>query len=409
MVSRSQVSVNNTGAVPDLSSVLDIQHTNKGVLIPRLTKVTRDLMVSPATSLIIFQTDNDPGFYYNSGTPATPVWKVLVSSSNNSLTYKTPISSLPFTITQAGSYVVTKDLAGLNGINITTSNVTIDLNFFTLTGSAGNTDMGIKVTGNLTNINVINGSVRNWGNTGISASTSTNGQFYALNLLYNGGDGITSGANSIITNCIASNNMLDGIDGDANCIISHCVTAANGDNGIETDINCSIVNCTSKSNLFNGIQSGHNCVLHSNSCTNNAFVGIETGDGNNVTNNTCALNGKSGFSLGNGTKAEGNTSRSNTFHGFLCYQDVNLKDNLADSNTQNGFHSTFSGGKLNDNNSTDNAIGYFISGNNWLIIRNTANDNSGGGYAIDPSNTFATVITIANINTNTNPFANINF
>jgi len=404
-----QVSVNNTGAVPDLSSVLDVQHSSKGMLIPRMTKSSRDLIVTPATSLMIYQTDIDPGYYYNSGTPGIPVWKSLVSSTNNTLTYKTPISTLPFNISQAGSYVVTKDLTGANGINVTASNVTIDLNFFTLTGSGGNTDKGIEVTGNQTNINIINGSIRNWGNSGIGAATSTNGQFSYLNLLFNGGDGLTTGANNIITNCVASDNILDGIDGDANCIISYCIANANGDNGIESGINCSIENCTSKSNLFNGIQSGHHCVVKSNTTTSNTFVGIETGDGNTVTNNTSALNGTSGFSLGNASKAEGNTSRSNMAHGFLCYQDVNLKNNLADSNTQNGFHSTFSGGKMDDNNSTDNAIGYFISGNNWLIVRNSANNNSGGGYAIDPSNTFATVITIANINTNTNPYANINF
>jgi len=60
------VSINTDGADPDPSAMLDIKADTMGILIPRITKANRP--VSPATSLLIYQTDNGPGFYYFDGT-----------------------------------------------------------------------------------------------------------------------------------------------------------------------------------------------------------------------------------------------------------------------------------------------------------------------------------------------------
>lgn len=49
---------------PDSSSVLDIVSNDSGILIPRMTMAERDAIASPALGLLIFQTDNSPGFYY---------------------------------------------------------------------------------------------------------------------------------------------------------------------------------------------------------------------------------------------------------------------------------------------------------------------------------------------------------
>ncbi|MGO8056054.1 hypothetical protein, partial [Rhizobium leguminosarum] len=53
---------------------------------PTMTIVQRNAIVTPATGLIIFQTDGGAGFYYNSGTPATPAWTVIGGSSGWQLT-----------------------------------------------------------------------------------------------------------------------------------------------------------------------------------------------------------------------------------------------------------------------------------------------------------------------------------
>ncbi len=76
------VAINNNGASPDASALLDVNGTNAGMLIPRLTLIQRNALVNPATSLIIFQTNNTTGYYYNSGTPAIPVWERLATGND---------------------------------------------------------------------------------------------------------------------------------------------------------------------------------------------------------------------------------------------------------------------------------------------------------------------------------------
>lgn len=66
---------------PDASAMLEIEATNKGLLIPRvaLTSVTDGTTIpSPATSLLVYNTGSGgltpAGYYYNSGTTASPSW-----------------------------------------------------------------------------------------------------------------------------------------------------------------------------------------------------------------------------------------------------------------------------------------------------------------------------------------------
>ena len=61
----SQVGINTNS--PDPSSALDIQSTNGGILIPRLTQDQRDAIAYPATGLLIFQTNESAGFYFYNG------------------------------------------------------------------------------------------------------------------------------------------------------------------------------------------------------------------------------------------------------------------------------------------------------------------------------------------------------
>jgi hypothetical protein len=71
------VAVNTDGSTADPSAVLDVKSTAKGVLVPRMALSDRNLITSPAAGLLIYQTDNTPGFYYNAGTPVTPSWTLL--------------------------------------------------------------------------------------------------------------------------------------------------------------------------------------------------------------------------------------------------------------------------------------------------------------------------------------------
>jgi trimeric autotransporter adhesin len=71
----AQVGIGTT--TPNASSMLDVTSTTKGLLIPSMTKAQRIAIGSPATGLMIFQTDDTAGVYYNSGTPAAKSWRLV--------------------------------------------------------------------------------------------------------------------------------------------------------------------------------------------------------------------------------------------------------------------------------------------------------------------------------------------
>src|SRR5262245_27604613 len=58
---------------PAASSSLDVVSTSTGILIPRMTKTQRDAIISPATGLLIYQTNSTPGFYFYSGAAWAPI------------------------------------------------------------------------------------------------------------------------------------------------------------------------------------------------------------------------------------------------------------------------------------------------------------------------------------------------
>lgn len=80
------VMVNYTGATRDNSAVLEANSTQQGMLVPRMTQAQRALITAPAHSLLIYQTDNTPGYYFNSGTPGAPVWQRLYAGTGSPVT-----------------------------------------------------------------------------------------------------------------------------------------------------------------------------------------------------------------------------------------------------------------------------------------------------------------------------------
>lgn len=61
------------------SSALTVASTSQGILLPKMTLAQRDAIANPASGLLIFQTDNTPGFYYHDGTQ----WLNIASGNND--------------------------------------------------------------------------------------------------------------------------------------------------------------------------------------------------------------------------------------------------------------------------------------------------------------------------------------
>jgi hypothetical protein len=74
---------------PAASSLLEIRSTSKGLLISRMTQTQRNAIASPATGLLIYQSDHTAGFYYYNGTAWTAVtqkskgWSLTGNSGTN--------------------------------------------------------------------------------------------------------------------------------------------------------------------------------------------------------------------------------------------------------------------------------------------------------------------------------------
>ena len=118
----------------------------------------------------------------------------------------------PIVISQPGSYFFTRSLHGVvqtDGIQITTENVSIDLNGFTLAG-ASQTGTGIIVVGKQGAIHISNGVVRDWFD-GIDGWFDDNNQAVFsrvdhVTAVANAYNGIRLGYESEITDCNASQN-----------------------------------------------------------------------------------------------------------------------------------------------------------------------------------------------------------
>lgn len=109
----AQVGIGTTS--PHNSSVLHLESTDSGLLIPRLTYVQKLSITSPATGLLVYQTNNDNGFWYYDGTAWQP--------------FKT-------TYTFNNGLSETANNAQLGGVLIKTTNIDLDNYDFVLQTSS---------------------------------------------------------------------------------------------------------------------------------------------------------------------------------------------------------------------------------------------------------------------------------
>src|SRR5258705_620965 len=72
---RSQVAIGTATAAT--SSMLDITSTSKGLLIPRMTTVNRTGIASPATGLMVYDTDLNQFYFYNGS-----AWTAFANNTN---------------------------------------------------------------------------------------------------------------------------------------------------------------------------------------------------------------------------------------------------------------------------------------------------------------------------------------
>jgi len=159
---QAQVGINTT--TPDASSALDIQSSEAGVLIPRMSTLQRQAISSPAASLLVFDTDLN-NYYYNSGNSTSPNWIPLLSERDQRDNFKLvkSTSDLAEELTNGGgsTYLLQEDfLYEFNGT--IAIDFPIDMNGAYLIGKDTNEDVLVNATsGALFQSTSSGGSIRN--------------------------------------------------------------------------------------------------------------------------------------------------------------------------------------------------------------------------------------------------------
>lgn len=91
------VGINSTGSLPHPSAMLDVQSTNRGLLLPRLTTAQRQAISSPAEGLMVYDTDLSQLYYY------TNSWQAMTGGNGWALSGNAGISGSQFIGTTDGT------------------------------------------------------------------------------------------------------------------------------------------------------------------------------------------------------------------------------------------------------------------------------------------------------------------
>lgn len=203
------------------------------------------------------------------GAPA-PVMRSL-----DQIEARIPISDIPFTITNSGSYFATTNLVTASngaGIFIATNDVTLDLNGFTLTTThVSSGQPGIHFIAPVTNITIMNGSISRFAGGIFSFPTIRNVQVSRIQVHSVSSGGISLDAlSSTVENCSVSTSGATGISA---AVVENCTVLNSAGIGINAK---SVANCYVSGAGLDGINA--TTVLNSTGASSAAGYGIIASD-----------------------------------------------------------------------------------------------------------------------------------
>jgi len=308
----------------------------------------------------------------------------------NEIEPRTAITSLPFTVTQSGSYYLIRSLSATttaNGITIAASDVKLDLNGFALNGSPQAMD-GINVPTLIENVVIRNGVLRNWGRFGLAATNAMDMVVADLKAFGCGWGGLYVGDNALLERCAAYGNgqtapgqnppVNGGIRVGSYSTIKECKVRNNKGAGIYACQHSRVTSCTATESMqANGIIVEDYGTIRDCTASRNWADGMAINSKCRVEANTCGENGLSDTGYGAGIKIMG---WNNYVAGNICM---------------------------------GNDVGIMVQGGGGnLVIQNGANGNRTNDYWLGTSSFYGNVLDSGQIGTNfsnSNPWANFKF
>lgn len=287
----------------------------------------------------------------------------IIAAANSEM--RTPISGIPFTITESGSYYLTQNLKMLSstsdGIAVLADNVTIDMMGFTLEG-ATNSKNGINLD-TQNNVVIYNGTIINFPWAAIYQNSATPGNHAFVENVRVVENGYTTqypsaypaialtGSDNVVSAVYAFNNTADGIRVGPTSVVKDSTSTNNGRDGITVGISSSALNNIVANNQGWGLIGGWGSAIIGNTVySNNQGQATDSGGlrvfrGSQVENNTVYNNYHSGLWVFGSTNVLRNnhvTSSQPVSGDYYCfYFSQNL--NVAIGNTATGCSIEFGG------------------------------------------------------------------
>jgi parallel beta-helix repeat protein len=292
-------------------------------------------------------------------------------------------SSDLFIVNQPGSYYLTTNIvvgAATNGMRIVTNDVVIDLNGFTISGTASRA--AVRTAGsNLGRVRLRNGQLAGWrsGIDFVSNGVVTNAVFEDLQLTMAGSASFAYGI---------------GCGGDAARVSRCSVTGLTGSDSIAISVGdhslivgCEVANC------YAGILASSDC-----SVKDCRIRGCPGGDGLSVAS-SCIVQRNQIYGCKSGISLEGSS----------C---VVTENSCQNSSPANGFNVSGNFNRIENNVAIGNgSFGFISQGNttNNVVVRNIARGNPSGNYVLNNTDVAGPIISDSGTITNTNPWANFSY
>ena len=311
-----------------------------------------------------------------------------------------------FIINQPGSYYLTSETivaSGKNGIRLTTSNITVDLNGFRLVGSTGSLSGIVLPVSGQRNVTIKNGVVSSFGQLGIDLNLVRNCIIRDIQVVDSGANGIHLGDSGVVTACITNGNGGHGFVAGQASIFSSCSARQNGGDGFNTASGSSISSCAAALNTGRGLFASFSSTVTGCSAYDNDGDGISVALGATVARCSARANGEDGIA------ASGAAS---------------IRDNTCSANGQvaggAGIHITGGDTRLEGNTCSAQTRGIEVGSAGNIIVRNTCSGNT-TNWTIAAGNSYGPIVaastnaapvsgnTAASTLTSTDPNANFTY
>ena len=362
-VAAQSVAINTDGSVASATAILDVKSTTKGLLIPRLTTIQRTAIVTPATGLLVFDTDTN-AFWYFDGTgwekldAAGTNWTVTGNSGTNAGTHFIGTTDAVDAVVKTNNTERMRWLRTLNAKNII---ATISTGDVTVNGVNIGRGVGNVASNTATGFETLNA------NTTGSNNTATGNQ-----ALYNNTTGSWNTATGFQT-------MANNSTGYQNTAMGHFSLYMNTIGYANTSIGVGALFATTTG--YGNTVVGASSMYNNSTGYDNTAMGVgtllsNTGGNNNVAagrismnaNTTGVYNAATGVvSLYNNTTGNYNTAMG---------ANALINNSTGNYNTALGYYANVSQGDLT--NATAIGYGATVNANDKVVIGNSSVTVIGG-------------------------------